>query len=276
MKTNSLKSAVVILSLLFCLYRGHCQGSFRDLDFESATIVRDPSSIYYPYAVVASNAIPGWTGYVGGVPQSDVLYNTVSGAAAAISLQGPGSQYRALQGNYSVGLQGEYNPAGTPGFTNDAAIAQTGQVPENTKALLFLTLPYDVLQVTFSGQPLPLLQVRAFADYVMVGADMTAFAGQTGELRFRAPLNGGCLLDGIRFSDQSIPEPSASGLFAVGVLLLSWLRLRKQPRKEFDDQSKRGCSAHSRCSLSFRSSAKAHSGIWIWNPRQSRTCAFIR
>src|ERR1700722_8939076 len=87
------------------------QGRFVNLDFESARIILDSSSPYYPNAITAANALPGWT-ITGSVTAPDVFYNDVSLGAPAVSLQGPGSGYPPIQGNYFVLLQG--STAGAP------------------------------------------------------------------------------------------------------------------------------------------------------------------
>jgi hypothetical protein len=69
--------------------------------------------------------------------------------------------------------------------------------------------------------------------YTLYGADVTAFAGLTAELRFTAlprpspPIISTLFVDSIVFSNQPIPEPSVFGLFAFGVLLLGWRLVRK-------------------------------------------------
>jgi hypothetical protein len=73
--------------------------------------------------------------------------------------------------------------------------------------------PFDVLPPT--GQ---------FTTY---GVDVTAFRGQTAELRFTAlppPVWNGnadnCLLDSISFSPDPVPEPGALRLFALATVFL--------------------------------------------------------
>ena len=70
--------------------------------------------------------------------------------------------------------------------------------------------------VSFAGQSVPLVTVGGTAAYTVFGADITAIAGHTGELRFQ----GGGLLDAIQFSAQAIPEPGGFGLWALGGLLI--------------------------------------------------------
>ena len=117
-----------------------------------------------------------------------------------------------LLGNYSVFLQGPslFVPPGNP------AIAQTGQIPQDAKSLVFVTGLSYAFNTTFAGNAIPLVQIGATPKYVILSGDVSAFAGQTGELRF----SGGGFLDAIHFSSQVVPEPSVLGLSAFGVLLL--------------------------------------------------------
>lgn len=92
---------------------------FVNLDFESAKIISDPSSPYYPYGIATSNAIPGWTAILGASQQSQITYNAPAIGSTWVNLWAAyGSQ---LSGNYSVLLQG--------GMTaSSASISQTGLV----------------------------------------------------------------------------------------------------------------------------------------------------
>jgi hypothetical protein len=65
-----------------------------------------------------------------------------------------------------------------------------------------------------------------------MGGDISAIAGQTGQLLFTALsgtiFNAGYgLLDNIQFSTQAIPEPGVFGLFGFGALLLGFRLWKK-------------------------------------------------
>ena len=81
------------------------------------------------------------------------------------------------------------------------------------------------MQVTFAGQLLSLFELGSGPSYQIVGADVSAFAGQTGELKFLMPRFGpvgnmsASYLDNIQFSNQPIPEPSAFYLIGLGALI---------------------------------------------------------
>ena len=83
--------------------------------------------------------------------------------------------------------------------------------------------------MTFSGQVIPLTQVGSGPNYSILGGDISAFAGQNGELRFTA---GSGVLDNIQFSPIAIPEPSTVSLVALAGLALlnkSMMTNRRSP-----------------------------------------------
>lgn len=194
-----------------------------NLDFENAVIVPDPASPYFPAAVYASNAIPGWVAYIAGNPQVDIFHNTVSLGAAWISIHDQASSRQPIQGNYSMMLQPSF-----AGGQDSVALGQIGQIPTTAKSLLFYGSPS--MQVTFEGQAISLIGLSSTPQYFVLGADISMFSGQTGELKFLEPVPpfAGVMvwLDNIQFSDQPIPEPSVFGLFALGALLLGWRLVR--------------------------------------------------
>ena len=82
-----------------------------------------------------------------------------------------------------------------------------------------------MFQVSFDGQRMPIIPLSGHGDYFLVGADISGFAGQTGELKFLvAPQQFGVMgyLDNIQFSPEPLPEPSTLCLFGFGALLLGW------------------------------------------------------
>lgn len=192
------------------------QGSFRNLDFESPIQPLVPDPFFH---VPITNTLPGWTGYIGATVVDWTLYNNISLGDAAISLQSSPS-WPPIQGNYSVLLQQSF-----PSLSVVPSIGQIGTVPGDAQSVRYLGKPFYNMStaVSFGGQPLPVAILGGSADtFLIFGADISAFAGQTGELRF----SGGGYFDGIQFSNQPIPEPSTFGLFALGALLLGW-RLHK-------------------------------------------------
>jgi hypothetical protein len=216
MKTG-IRNALITTMFYGAVCIGHSQGTFRNLAFENPIppLVRDAS-----FMVPSSNAIPGWTAYISGVPQASIVYNTRPLDAAAVTLQGTNSDSLApIQGNYTVALFG----ASPFAPQQSAAIGQTGQIPADSESLLFYASSLS-LQVTFGGQPIPLVQVGSGTGYIILGGDISSFAGQTAELLFTSPPQTASLLDRILFSNQPIPEPSVLALGAVGIVLFPLFR----------------------------------------------------
>jgi hypothetical protein len=213
-----------------------CQGSFINLDFESPITPLIPSKMFN--YVPATNALPGWAVYLGPDQFDSVRYNQQSIGTAAVSLLGPGSGANVFQGQYMVYLYPGPSPVTT--LSVPASIAQNGTIPDNARSLSFYAgLRADgQLAVSFGGQVLPVLpmEVTPLGPFYLTGrfaADISAFAGQTGELRFSAPPASGFFLndawlDAITFSSQPIPEPGAFTMFALASLLLGWQPLRKK------------------------------------------------
>ena len=206
------------LLLLTGNQRAHAQGTFQNLSFENPRL---PLILGPDARLSAADAIPGWTAYIGENQVDRVIYNTFALDLATVSLQGPGSDLTPLLGNYSVYLRGpsQFVPPGNP------AIAQTGQIPPDAKSLVFITGLSYAFNTTFAGNAIPLVQIGATPKYVILSGDVSAFAGQTGELRF----SGGGFLDAIHFSSSAVPEPSVLGLTILGALILGW-RWRRSSR----------------------------------------------
>ena len=220
MKTNLIKALRVTILLSTGIQHGHSQGTFGNLRFENPIPPLTPDM---EFKVPISNALPRWNGYIGGNVVNRVLYNTVNLDAAGISLHSSTSPvFQPLEGNYSVFLQGSsiYAP------TASATIGQSATIPQDAQSLLFFASSLLSFQVTFAGQSVPLLQMGTGANYVIIGGDISTFAGQTGELRFTAPPESGGLLDNVQFS---IPEPGVFGLAALGAVLVGW-RVRRRRR----------------------------------------------
>ena len=111
---------------------GFSQG-FVNLNFESAVIKLDSSSPYYPHAVIASNAIPGWNayGFPNGIPAVATWlgYDTIALDLTLVSVETITNPFpQAIQGKYSIFLQGG-NQYST--YTNGVGIGQTAQFPHN-------------------------------------------------------------------------------------------------------------------------------------------------
>ena len=220
MKTIVAKTLTAVAILLPA--KLYSQG-FVNFNFEQATVTQaDPPLTSYIYA---SGAVPGWSCYIGGVPQSIIGYNTVSLGGASIFLTDINSDgLSPLQGAYSVLLEGSW--FGTP---TAASIGQVGQIPLDAVSLLFYLSLDSNLQVSFDDQIIPLIQIDSTANYVIMGGDISPFAGQTGQLLFTALPNGGYgMFDNIQFSNIPVPEPGTWSLLALGVTLMGFSRLTRR------------------------------------------------
>jgi hypothetical protein len=165
--------------------------------------------------------MPGWAVYFGGSQQTLITYNAPALGSTWVVLWATNGQN--ISGNFSVLLQG--------GLTASAAsISQTGLVPAGSKSLSFEAQPIEAqpgpFLVSLAGQSIPYFPLSTGPNYTLYGADVSAFSGQTVELRFGAV--GGVVggnnwnLDNISFSNLPVPEPGVFGLCALGALLLGW------------------------------------------------------
>jgi len=195
--------------------RAQAQG-FVNLDFEGASLAAYGDG---PAIVPTPDALPGWVAYVNGIAQDEIFYNTVPLSLAEVTIQGPASEFTPISGHYTVWLWGEYRPSGGPGAS--ASIGQTSEVPLSSQTLT-LWGAIQGIQVTFNGQGLGFQVTGSVGDYSIYTADISALAGQTGELRFTAPVNQVGVIDNIQFSNIPIPEPGVLSLFALGLLGLGW------------------------------------------------------
>ena len=161
------------------------------------------------------------------------MYNDAPLSAPEVTLRGtnniPGLSNPIIQGQYCVLLWGAFNYP-----TNDngtAAIGQTGQIPVSAQSLVFWGYAGG-LQATFNGQPLNFLGIGSTNNYTIYAANISAYAGQTGQLLLSDPYytgtqGGPAVIDNIQFSSSPVPEPSEFALAALGTLLLGFRRRHK-------------------------------------------------
>ncbi|HWY30313.1 MAG TPA: hypothetical protein VNX46_06150, partial [Candidatus Acidoferrum sp.] len=219
---NMTRSKAPFVGMILCafLQMGFSQG-FVNLDFENPLLPLTP--VYFE--VPASDGIPGWTAYVGGNQVNQIVYNTRPLDAAEVTLQGPGSSILTpIECNYTVELYGSsrFEPP------QSAAIGQTGQIPANARSLTFWGYSPDV---SFGGQALSLVLLGTTPNYDIYGADISSFAGQTGQLLFTAQPQSLGIIDNIQFSASPVPEPNSLGWFALGGLFVAWRHWQPHHRR---------------------------------------------
>jgi hypothetical protein len=230
-------------SILLALPSAQAQGTFQNLNFEAANV---PASGPEPYGtfVPIGSALPGWTAYVGVDQQTQAGYNTVTDGTANISLIGPTwTTYDTdqlgfglvgiIDGNYSVLLESGVSPTNT-GLLETVSIAQNGTIPSTSQSLEYEATVGGSLSVSFAGNVLSPIALSSglgedgqpFTEY---GVNISAWAGQTGELEFTANANmteSTIVLDDIMFSPSDVPEPTTLALLCVGGAILAsrrWL-----------------------------------------------------
>jgi hypothetical protein len=209
---------ILFASIVLCR-SGQAQSFvFVNLDFESSipTNVTIQNGIVFGYAI-----IPGWTAFLGGSPLNIIRYNFES-SDGGVTLIGTDA-VPPIEGNYFIVLKGS-----SLFFSgqNTAGIGQTGTIPLTAQSLSFWG-DVGANDVSFDGQTLSLTMIGSAANYNIYEANISAFAGQAGQLLFTVDPGGRDMIDNIRFSSSPVPEPISLALTALGGLLLRFCRWRK-------------------------------------------------
>jgi hypothetical protein len=215
----------------------HAQGTFQNLDFESANL-SNPSGPLNEVSI--TSALPGWSGSIGGVPVTEVLANNYTTGAASIDVFGPGWNSvnpGVIGGNYTVFLQA-FNTA-----QGNVSIWQDGTVPANAASLQFSAWNYpsvnEAFSVFFVGNSLSPIALESGQSssgqaYTVYGVNIAPYDGQVGQLEFTSFGGNGpgwIELDDIAFSMQAVPEPSPLALTGIGALLFA-LHRRFAPKRQ--------------------------------------------
>jgi hypothetical protein len=186
---------------------------FINLGFESAKVVVDTNQVNSLWPCFSTNAFPGWTCYVDGNPQTHITYNDMPMESAAVTLQGTNSPIGIfpVQGKFAVYLKG-----GTHWSSNgtNPAIGQIGIVPANAQSISYWGEIGVLLQVTFNGQMLAFNPVSTSGNYSYLVADISNYAGQSGQLLF----SGWGFIDNIQFFSSPAPEPTSLTLFGCAMM----------------------------------------------------------
>ncbi len=209
----------------------YAQGTFQNLNFESAVIVPipgDPGS-----RVQFGPAFFGWTAFYNATPLSSttpVNFNNSNLGTSALGIANQVTDFGGPIFNYTALLQGGF---GTGQLTPEVSLAQTGLIPAGTLSLRFYGQSGfgNLFRVSLGGQLLTPVMLQDFGSYQQYGANIPAIAGQTAELRFtqgNGPTGyGDSFLDEISFSPVAVPEPGTWALLGLGGALL-WSGTRRR------------------------------------------------
>ena len=207
---------ILLLLAVGVAFRGLGQGTFFNLNFESARVVlHDPQFGWLDWSLAA----PGWAHSSGsdleviyygqehfGVTGYYMLYDSVSPVYA------PGTQ---LAGLYSLGFSSGYasSSGGAPWQQN--YLSQTGAISSDVQSIRFLARGSFAVFVGGTEIPMVALGSNAYA------GDISAFADTTTDLRIvntSMELHDPVILDNVVFSATPVPEPSIMALVVVGGL----------------------------------------------------------
>ena len=149
MNKNNLMGKI-IFSCVMLPISIYAQGTFRNLDFELARYPLIPDS---RGRVPITNAMPGWTMYIGGNSYDTVRYNDVALGAPDVSFHDAGSVEVPYHGLRSIKLQASFGVIEPP---ISAAIGQTGLIPADAQSVAFYYVNSLGINLTFGGQPVSL------------------------------------------------------------------------------------------------------------------------
>ena len=224
-----MKRQTKILLLLAAALANHAfgQSTFRNLNFEETTLPYSTNPMGF---VSAAEAFPAWTVYYGSAPQTQVVYNGVTGPPAIVIWNRDFGSFPPLPASF-----GSFSPRLSPttAVPLGVSLAQVGTIPDGVNSLSFETVQTffnATFQVSFGGNVLPLQSVSGpNPSRTSWFADLTGLSGRTDELRISAiPFEnhpGSAQLDNLQFI--TVPEPRAWVLFLAGTAFLLAARRRR-------------------------------------------------
>ena len=234
-----MKAAIRILGLCFSLaasgLNALAQGTFQNLDFESAVLVPIPGDQFG--RVQFAPAFPGWIGNIDTDAETLALYNNMYLSSTGIGIHGQGSPQTfgttRISGNYTAMIQSGMKVSSFPLVPAVASLSQTATIPANAASLRFSAIAYWPFEVSLNDTPLSLTPVGGLPGiYTVYGVNIPSYAGTTAKLKFTALHNPSpslvstLFLDDILFSTQPIPEPGAGSIFLLGLGVIRSFRKR--------------------------------------------------
>jgi hypothetical protein len=228
------KTTIVSVSVAWLITGlwAQAQGTFQNLDFESANLSPIPSG-QYGGEVTITSALPGWSASIGGVPVTQVVQNNYTITGPSVDILGPAwnALYPGIiDGNYTVFLQS----LEVPGTIDYASISQTGMIPGGAESLQLKAWSVQTtpgFSVSFGGNILSGIalstgQSPSGQTYTLYGFNIASYGGDSGQLTITATVPSGygqseVEFDDISFSSQAVPEPSPLALTGVGALVFA-------------------------------------------------------
>ncbi|HEX3799740.1 MAG TPA: hypothetical protein VH413_13675 [Verrucomicrobiae bacterium] len=206
---------IILVLLALAITSADAQGTFGNLDFESANI---PSGTPPNAAISSLNAFPKWSA------NSMVGYDFFSTGGTVISIVDSAvSGFAPIQGDYSVFLFG--------GAGDVATLSQTAIIPMGSHSLTVdLTgSGVSLLNISIGDQTIQIVPLATFANYTEYGGDISTFAGQEQQLSFTEQPPMGVPpsvleLDDVAFSPNLVPEPTIWNLILCGTAFFGLTR----------------------------------------------------
>jgi hypothetical protein len=254
-KGNTMKSIMTALNPFETFLRGlanwlllgltgmtACGANFQNLSFEAGPIYNNPLD----YSAIYPDVLPNWTVRFGNTVQPGASCNnfTLDYPVVALMSQGGflGTNY-VIAGNRSVYLQSSAS-LGDPLSAINVSISQVGGVPADAQSLVFdarnqwyssFPIPPGLFNVTMDGVAVPLIPLTSDGGNVTYAANIANWSVQTTELSIGvlassawggANWEGWSVVDSIRFSPESVPEPTIVALVGLSWVLLGLWRTK--------------------------------------------------
>ncbi|WP_422014172.1 hypothetical protein [Roseateles sp.] len=198
--------------------------AFTNLDFEAATVTQPPNGISF---IDWSAAAPGWS-HSAGADTSAVYYGGTHVGVTQWFLLTDAATVPAgpLAGAYSLSFASGYDSSNASGSQwVNAHVSQTGLLPSDARALTLLAS--GPLGITINGTAGALVSLGGSA----YGVDVTAYAGQSAEIRFintSTQLFNPVTIDNVAFSASPVPEPPVWLL--LGMTLAGWQAVARRAK----------------------------------------------
>ena len=208
--------------------------ALQNLGFDSAitnTITVDQGVSYGP----VSDLLPGWQLFQGSNQVSSIGYDLNPIGLGVASIYDASSQGfpAPVSGKYSLGLYPGYNLL----FDYQPfSLVQTGDIGANIQSVRFINYgsPFELrvngtpISLTYEYQP---GNTDPDTRLAVVTGDLSAFAGQTVQLKFTTLDMAGSVvngLDDLQFNAQVAPEPHATVVLLLGMGFLAFESRRRR------------------------------------------------